>query len=129
MNESEVLHMNELAELRERVMELQTKDSHTPQELAELEMLRHRVLGFQVLHHHLCFLLTKYFESNNCTLTRQYLCQQCMKPMHTCWIYGILVCPVSVKSHSIPKSNGRHQYQAGQYGTLHECHVHLPFGW
>ena len=63
MNESELLHMSELAELRERVMELQTKDSHTPQELAELEMLRHRVLGFQVQYHPLCFLLTKYFES------------------------------------------------------------------
>lgn len=41
--------MAELAELRERVMELQTKDSHTPQELAELDMLRSRVLDFQVL--------------------------------------------------------------------------------
>lgn len=40
--------MKELAELRGRVMELQTKDSHTPQELAELDMLRGRVLDFQV---------------------------------------------------------------------------------
>lgn len=84
MNESELLHMNELAELRERVMELQTKDSHTPQELAELEMLRHRVLGFQVLHHPPCFLLTKYLESYNCMLSSRHLWQQCMMPMHTC---------------------------------------------
>ena len=49
MNESELVHMNELAELRGQVMELQTKDSHTPQELAELDMLRNRVLNFQVL--------------------------------------------------------------------------------
>lgn len=48
MNESELVHMKELAELRGRVMELQTKDSHTPQELAELDMLRSRVLDFQV---------------------------------------------------------------------------------
>lgn len=60
--------MNELAELRERVMELQTKDSHTPQELAELEMLRHRVMSFQVLIHPPCFLLAKPFESCKCML-------------------------------------------------------------
>ncbi len=47
MDESEIAHLSELAELRERVMELQTKDSHTPDELAELDMLRNRVLGFQ----------------------------------------------------------------------------------
>lgn len=68
MNESELLHMNELAELRERVMELQTKDSHTPQELAELEMLRRRVLGFQVLLHASCLLVTEPFQSYQCML-------------------------------------------------------------
>ncbi len=47
MDESEIAHLSELAELRERVMELQTKDSHTPDELAELDTLRNRVLGFQ----------------------------------------------------------------------------------
>lgn len=47
IDESEIAHLSELAELRERVMELQTKDSHTPDELAELDMLRNRVLGFQ----------------------------------------------------------------------------------
>ena len=51
MSESEQVHIDELAELRGRVMELQTKDSHTPQELAELDMLRSRVLDFQVLFH------------------------------------------------------------------------------
>lgn len=49
MDESELAHMSELAELRDRVMELQSKDRHTPQELAELDMLRSRVLNFQVL--------------------------------------------------------------------------------
>jgi len=38
MDESEIAHLSELAELR---------DSHTPDELAELDMLRNRVLGFQ----------------------------------------------------------------------------------
>jgi hypothetical protein len=47
MDESEIAHLSELAELREQVMELQTKDSHTPDELAELDTLRKRVLGFQ----------------------------------------------------------------------------------
>lgn len=50
MNESELVHLNELAELRGRVMELQTRDNHTPQELAELDMLRSRFLDFQVIH-------------------------------------------------------------------------------
>lgn len=49
MDESELAHMSELAELRDRVMELQTKDRHTPQELAELDMLHSRFLDFQVL--------------------------------------------------------------------------------
>lgn len=42
-------HLSELAELRERVMQLQSKDSHSPQELAELDLLRNKVLDFQVL--------------------------------------------------------------------------------
>ncbi len=54
MDESEMAHLSELAELRGRVMELQTKDSHTPDELAELDMLRSRVLGFQVCRTMLC---------------------------------------------------------------------------
>lgn len=69
MNESELVHINELAELRGRVMELQTKDSHTPQELAELDMLRSRVLDFQVLSFTLPVLLAHHaFESFMCTL-------------------------------------------------------------
>lgn len=47
MDESKIAHLSELAELREQVMELQTKDSHTPDELAELDTLRKRILGFQ----------------------------------------------------------------------------------
>ena len=48
MDESEMAHLSELAEVRGRVMELQSKDRHTPEELAELDMLRNRVLDFQV---------------------------------------------------------------------------------
>ena len=49
MDEAQMAHLNELAEVRGRVMELQSKDRHTPEELAELDMLRNRVLDFQVL--------------------------------------------------------------------------------
>ena len=48
MDESEMAHLMELAELRQRVVQLQAKEEHTPDELAELDMLRNRVLGFQV---------------------------------------------------------------------------------
>ena len=56
MGASESAHLSELAELRDRVVQLQSKETHSPQELAELDMLRGRVLDFQVptLHLHLC---------------------------------------------------------------------------
>ena len=54
MDASEMAHLSELAELRERVMELSAKDSHTPDELAELDTLRTRVLDFQVIVAHIC---------------------------------------------------------------------------
>ena len=48
MDQSEVAHLNELAELRDRFVQLQSKDTHSPEELAELDALRNQVLQYQV---------------------------------------------------------------------------------
>ena len=48
MDQSEVIHLNELAELRDRFVQLQSKDTHSPEELAELDSLRSQVLQYQV---------------------------------------------------------------------------------
>lgn len=48
MDQSEVAHLNELAELRERFVGLQSKETHTPEELAELDALRNQVIQYQV---------------------------------------------------------------------------------
>ena len=48
MDQSEVTHLTELAELRDRFVQLQSKDSHTPEELAALDALRNQVLQYQV---------------------------------------------------------------------------------
>lgn len=48
MDQADVAHLNELAELRDRFVQLQSKDSHSPEELAELDALRNQVLQYQV---------------------------------------------------------------------------------
>ena len=58
MQDAETAHLDEMAELRQRVMELSGKDNHTAAELAEMDALRSRVLDLQVNAHSCPALLT-----------------------------------------------------------------------
>lgn len=48
MDRAEMAHLTDLAELRQRFAQLQSKDNHTPEELAQLDALRNQVIQYQV---------------------------------------------------------------------------------
>lgn len=81
MDLSEVAHLNELAELRERFVGLQSKDTHTPEELAELDALRNQVIQYQVCYIYRHCLVVSCWPKAVCVCYAAWYCRRL--PLYT----------------------------------------------